>query len=65
MHVRTDLYSGSSALSDQAETQQLRLLPDFQTALDLAQTANQVVKNSLTDPASLKLLMGWVPSADR
>jgi hypothetical protein len=65
MHVRTNIYSGQSAPFDLAEAQQVRLLPDFQTALELAQTARQVVNNSLTDPASLKLLMGWVQPADR
>jgi hypothetical protein len=60
MHVRTNLVSGETTPTTLPSP-----VDALNTAVDLYQTASNVVGNALTDPNALKLFMNYLPPADQ
>jgi hypothetical protein len=59
LRVRTDLYAGESGELDLNKP-----IETLGQAVELYQTANQVVGNALVDPEALKLFMNYLPAAN-
>jgi len=60
MHVRTNIIAGEMPTSNGPTANEV-----LNTAIDLYQTANAVVANSLVDPNALKLFMNYLPPANQ